>query len=98
MRLADEIAYQDATISSKVLMKNDAGNVTLFAFAGGQELSEHTAPFDAMVLCLEGRATVTVGGEPTVLDAGEAKVMPANIPHAVRAESDFKMLLTMLKG
>jgi len=98
MNLTAEIACQEGTIASKVLMKSPGGNVTLFAFSQGQELSEHTAPFDALVQCLEGNTEVTIGSEVHPLTEGEAILMPANVPHAVMAISDFKMLLTMLKG
>jgi quercetin dioxygenase-like cupin family protein len=98
MRFIDEIACQEGTIASKVMMKSPGGNVTLFAFSTGQELSEHTAPYDALVQCLEGETRVTIAGEAHALAAGEAILMPANVPHAVEAVSDFKMLLTMLKG
>lgn len=92
------IEYQKETIVSKVLMKASGGTVTLFAFAAEQALSEHTAPFDAMVQCLEGEAMVTLAGKPHPLAAGESIIMPANIPHSVTAGTDFKMLLTMIKG
>ena len=93
----DAIEYQQDTIVSKVLMKASGGTVTLFAFGAGQALSEHTAPFDALVQCLEGESVITLGGEPHAVVAGESVIMPANVPHAVNARSDFKMLLTMLK-
>ena len=98
MNLSAEIACQEGTIASKVLMKSPGGNVTLFAFSEGQELSEHTAPFDALVQCLEGQGEVTLAGQVHALNEGEAILMPADIPHAVKAIGDFKMLLTMLKG
>ena len=98
MRLADAIVYADGSIISKQVMKNEAGNVTLFSFAEGQELSEHAAPFDALVQVLEGKAEIRIGEKPVVLDAGEAVIMPAGIKHALRAVGRFKMLLTMVKA
>jgi quercetin dioxygenase-like cupin family protein len=98
LNFCQAIAYQPDTIVSKVLMKASGGTVTLFAFAADQALSEHTAPFAALVQCLEGEATVTLAGVAHPLTAGESIIMPAGIPHAVTAGTDFKMLLTMIKG
>lgn len=91
-------AYQDGAIVSRVLVKGESGNVTLFAFDQGQELSEHTAPFDALVHVLDGEAEVRIAGQPFRLAAGQAIVMPANDPHALRALTRFKMLLTMIRA
>jgi len=96
--LADLVAYQDRSVVSKALMKKDSGNVTLFAFDREQGLSEHTAPFDAMVCVLDGIAEVTVGGVPKVVRQGEMLIMPANVPHALKAVERFKMMLVMLKS
>jgi len=96
-RLADLVAYQDGSIVSRIVLKGETGSVTLFAFDAGQELSEHTAPFDALVQVVEGEAVVTIAGRPHRLGAGEVIVMPAGQPHAVRAAARFKMLLTMLR-
>jgi quercetin dioxygenase-like cupin family protein len=96
-RLAELAAYQEGAIVSRVLVKQPAGSVTLFAFDAAQELSEHTAPFDALVQVLDGEAEVTIGGEPHLLHAGEVVLMPANVPHALRAPTRFRMLLTMLR-
>lgn len=96
-RLSEGVTYQEGSITSKVIMKTRGGNVTLFAFSRGEELSEHTAPFDALVQCLEGEVDVVLGGESNRLEVGEAILMPAGIPHAVRAISDMKMLLTMVR-
>ena len=90
--------YQDSTVVSRVLLKQETGNVTLFAFDRDQELSEHTAPFDALVQVLEGTAEVTIAGEAHTVRAGEMILMPANKPHAIRAVERFKMLLTMIRG
>ena len=98
VRLADLVAYQDGSVVSRKLLKKDAGNVTLFAFAAGQSLSEHTAPFDALVQVLDGEATVRIAGKPYRLAAGDAIVMPANRPHALDAVTPFKMALTMIRS
>jgi quercetin dioxygenase-like cupin family protein len=90
--------YQEGAVVSRQITKAEAGNVTLFAFDEGQELSEHTAPFDALVHILEGEAEVRIGGKPSILGAGDAIVMPAGIPHALRAVHRFKMLLTMIRA
>jgi quercetin dioxygenase-like cupin family protein len=84
-------------IVSRVLARSSGGSVTLFAFAAGQELSEHTAPFDALVQVVTGRLELTIGGAPVPLEEGEIAVMPAQVPHALRAVEDTTMLLTMLR-
>ncbi len=96
--LAQQIVYSEGGIVSKQILKNPAGNVTLFSFDEGQGLSEHTASFDALIQILEGKAEITVGGTPHTLAAGQIIIMPADIPHAVHAVEQFKMLLTMIKG
>jgi quercetin dioxygenase-like cupin family protein len=96
-RVVDLVAYQEGAIVSRVVVKREAGNVTLFAFDAGQELSEHTAPYDALVQVVDGEAMITVAGRPFRLRAGELILMPAREPHAVKAVSRFKMLLTMLR-
>jgi quercetin dioxygenase-like cupin family protein len=88
--------YQDAAVVSRQIAKTESGNVTLFAFDQGQGLSEHTAPFDALVHILEGEAEVVISGSPFRLHSGEAILMPAGEPHALKALTKFKMLLTML--
>jgi quercetin dioxygenase-like cupin family protein len=98
VRLADLVSYQAGSVVSRQLLKKEAGNVTLFAFAAGQSLSEHTAPFDALVQVLDGEATVTVAGRPYSLRTGDAIVMPANRPHALDAVTPFKMALTMIRS
>jgi len=90
--------YQTGAVVSRQITKAEAGNVTLFAFDDGQELSEHTAPFDALVHLLEGEAEVKISGIPFLLKAGEAIIMPADQPHAVKAVKQFKMVLTMIKA
>ena len=96
--LATLVTYQEGSVVSRQITKADAGNVTLFAFDGGQALSEHTAPYDALVHVLEGTAEVLIGGQPFILQAGQAIVMPANVPHALNARTAFKMLLTMIRS
>ena len=93
----DSISYAQGATVSKIVAKNKNGSTTLFSFDKGQNLSEHTAPFDAVVLVLEGTCEITIGGEPNVLSEGQMIVMPANIPHALDALEAFKMLLIMIK-
>ena len=97
-RISGLVAYQEGSVVSRQITKADAGNVTLFAFDVGQELNEHTAPFDALAHILEGEAEFHISGQPYTLIAGDAIIMPANEPHAVKATKQFKMLLTMVKS
>lgn len=92
------IAYADDAVVSKTLHKRQAGNLTLFAFDKGQGLSEHTAPFDAIVHILDGEAQIKIGGTPQTVTKGQMLIMPANISHALTALSRFKMLLVMIRG
>jgi len=92
------IEYQEGSVVSKTLVQQSTGTVTLFAFAKGQGLSEHSAPFNAMVVVLEGKAEIAIAGRPNIVDAGEMIIMPANQPHAVSAVENFKMLLIMIKS
>ncbi|MDD4857602.1 MAG: cupin domain-containing protein, partial [Candidatus Krumholzibacteria bacterium] len=92
--LVDLVAYQEASVVSKTLIEKKAGTVTLFAFAKGQGLSEHTAPFDAMVCVLDGAAEIAIDGNPVTVRQGEMLVMPANKPHALKSIERFKMILT----
>ena len=96
--LVEMVAYQDMSVVSKALIQKKTGTVTLFAFDQGQGLSEHTAPFDAMVLVLDGEAEIIISGHPHRLSPGEMIVMPAHEPHALRAVKRFKMMLTMIKS
>lgn len=98
LNLTSLAKYQTGAVVSRQITKAEGGNVTLFAFDEGQELSEHTAPFDALVHVLEGEAEIKISGKPSLLKAGEAIIMPANQPHAVKAEKKLKMLLTMIKA
>jgi len=97
LRMADLVVYNEGSIVSRQITKADAGNVTLFAFDKDQELSEHTAPFDALVHILEGEAEIRISGTPFILVGGEAIIMPADEPHALKALTQFKMLLTMIR-
>ncbi|MDD5692098.1 MAG: cupin domain-containing protein [Candidatus Omnitrophica bacterium] len=92
------IDYQEGSVVSKELIKKDKGSVTLFAFDKGQGLSEHTAPFDAFVYIIDGKAEITVSGKPQYVSAGESIIMPANKPHSLKAIERFKMLLVMIKA
>ena len=96
--MADLVAYQAGSVVSRVILKKDTGNVTVFAFDQGQGLSEHTTPFDALVQILDGAAEIAVGGTPHDLQAGEMILMPANVPHALKANERFKMALTMIRS
>ena len=95
--LAELVSYQEGSVVSRQITKAEAGNVTLFAFDEGQELSEHTAPFDALVHVVEGEAEILISGKSFRLKRGDVIIMPANEPHAVKAIGQFKMLLTMIR-
>ncbi len=96
--LASLIGYQEGSVVSRTIIDKDAGTVTLFAFDEGQGLSEHTAPYDAMVYVLDGIAEVIITGKPIMLRPGEMTIMPASQPHALTAKTRFKMLLVMVKA
>ena len=98
LHIAELVTYQDGSVVSRQITKADAGNVTLFAFDKDQELSEHTAPFDALVHILDGDAEIKISGKAYNLNTGDAIIMPANEPHALRALTRFKMLLTMIRN
>ena len=93
----NSIAYADKAVVSKHVLKTETSNISLFAFDQGEGLSEHTAPFDAVVYIVDGKADILINGESNVLEAGETIIMPANIPHALTAIEKFKMVLTMIK-
>lgn len=95
--LAEAVEYAEGGIVSKTLLDKSSGTLTLFAFDAGQGLSEHTSPYDATVHILDGRARLIIGGETVDAKAGELVIMPANVPHDVRAEERFKMLLIMIR-
>ena len=96
--LAHHVEYANESVVSKTLLKIETGNITLFAFDEGQGLSEHTAPFDAVVYILDGKAEITIGGRPQTVVAGQLLIMPANVAHALHAKQRFKMLLVMIRG
>ncbi len=96
--IADLIDYQDGSVVSRTLIDKKTGTVTLFAFDNGQGLSEHTAPYDALVYILDGEVEITISGKPLRLKQGEMTIMPANKQHALTAKTKFKMLLTMIKS
>ncbi len=96
--MVELVKYQENSIVSKLLMNKDTGSVTLFAFDKGQQLSEHTAPFDALVYILAGEAEIRISGEKFLLEEGKMIIMPANKPHAVSAVKKFKMMLIMIKS
>ncbi|HOV97962.1 MAG TPA: cupin domain-containing protein [Bacteroidota bacterium] len=98
IRLSDLADYQEGAVVSRTIIDKKAGTVTFFAFDEGQGLSEHTAPFDAMVYILDGEAEVVISGKPLCLKEGEMVIMPANQPHALRALKKFKMILTMIRS
>ena len=96
--IAGFVAYQDGAVVSREIIRKPAGNVTLFAFGEGQGLSEHTAPFDALVQVLEGEAEIMVSGQPHHMRGGEMIFLPACQPHALKAIQRFKMMLTMIRS
>jgi len=97
-RLVDLVDYQEESVVSRTLVDRKTGSVTLFAFDEGQGLSEHTAPFDALVYLLDGEAEIVISGKPLRLKEGEMVIMPANEPHALEAVKRFKMVLTMIRS
>jgi len=97
-RLVDLVAYQTGSVVSRTIIDKKTGTVTLFSFGEGQGLSEHTAPFDALVYLLDGEAEISISGKPFHLREGEMIIMPANQPHALNAVKGFKMLLTMIRS
>lgn len=97
-RLESLIGYAPDSIVSKTIIDRPVGSITLFAFDQGQKLSEHTAPYDAVVQIVDGRARLTIGGQDKDVAAGDLIIMPANVPHAVTATERFKMLLTMIRA
>lgn len=98
IRLVDLADYQEGSVVSRTIIESKAGTVTFFAFDEGQGLSEHTAPFDALVYLLEGEAEITISGKLVDVKGGEMVMMPANEPHALRAPKRFKMILTMMRS
>jgi quercetin dioxygenase-like cupin family protein len=95
--LADQVSYQEGSVVSRKILGGKRGNVTLFAFAAGEGLTEHTSPYAALVVVLEGEASIRVGGEERSVQAGQAITLPATVPHALDARQPFKMLLVMIR-
>jgi len=98
VNLASLVEYQAGSVVSREVVKKPTGTVTVFAFDAGQGLSEHTAPFDALVYLLDGEAEITIGGRPIAVRVGDMVIMPANQPHALKAVKRFKMLLVMIRS
>jgi len=98
LQLTELAAYQDGAVVSRTLVNQQTCTVTLFAFDAGQELSEHTTPYAALVEVLDGETRITLAGQPFDLKAGEAIIVPAHQPHAVKAVTKFKMMLTMMRS
>ncbi len=98
IKLTDLVDYQEGSVVSRTIIDKETGTVTLFAFDEGQGLSEHTAPFDALVYLLDGEAQIFISGKPLRLKEGEIVIMPANQPHALKAVKKFKMILTMIRS
>ncbi len=96
--LVNLVDYQNDSVVSKTMVNKPAGTITLFAFDKGQSLSEHTAPYDALVYLLDGQGEILVDGKSSNLETGEIIMMPANVPHAVKAKQKFKMMLVMIKS
>jgi quercetin dioxygenase-like cupin family protein len=96
-KLIDSIGYQSKSIVSKQIIKKPNGNVTLFAFGKNESLTEHTSPYEALVQIVEGKMTITIGGQPYDVEEGEFILLPPNIPHGLVALENTKMLLTMIK-
>jgi quercetin dioxygenase-like cupin family protein len=97
LKLSELIEYQDGSVVSREIISKKTGTVTLFAFDSGQGLSEHTAPFDATVFCLEGEGEVTISGKSNMVKKDEMIIMPADLPHSLKANTRFKMLLIMIR-
>ena len=97
-KFSDKVDYSSDGIVSKKIIHKQTGNITLFAFDKGQELSEHSTPFDALVQIMDGKGSIVINGKDYFLESGQSIIMPANVPHAVKAPEKFKMLLTMIKG
>ncbi len=97
-KLEELVSYQEGSVVSRTLIDKETGTVTLFAFDEGEGLSEHTAPYDALVYVYDGEAEITISGEPHTVRKGETIIMPANDPHALRATTPFKMMLVMIRS
>jgi quercetin dioxygenase-like cupin family protein len=98
IKLIDLLDYQEGSVVSREIIRKDTGTVTIFAFDKGEGLSEHTAPFDAMVQIIDGKAEITISGNKNILEKGDMIIMPANDPHALLALERYKMILTMIRS
>ncbi|HSO26148.1 MAG TPA: cupin domain-containing protein [Methanobacteriaceae archaeon] len=98
LAIEDLIDYQEGSVVSREIVRKETGTVTIFAFDKGEGLSEHSAPFDAMVQIVDGKALITIGGEENIVQKGEMIIMPANVPHALHAVEKYKMILTMIRS
>jgi quercetin dioxygenase-like cupin family protein len=98
LKIEDLIEYQEGAVVSREIIRKGTGTVTIFAFDKGEGLSEHTAPFDAMVQVIDGKAEITISGNKNILEKGDMIIMPANEPHALNAVERFKMVLTMIRS
>jgi quercetin dioxygenase-like cupin family protein len=98
LTMSELVSYQDGSVVSKTLIDKKIGTLTMFSFGAGQGLSEHTVPYDAFVQVVDGEAEVTISGEPHTVRAGQMIIMPANIPHELKAVKPFKMLLVMIRA
>lgn len=96
--LNDSVEYSDHGIVSKTVLKKETGNISVFSFDKGEGLSEHTAPFDAMIMVIDGKGEIIIGGQTFNLDAGQSIIMPGNVPHSVTAVEKFKMILIMIRS
>lgn len=97
--LSDSVEYAEGGIVSKTVLKRETGNISVFSFAKGEGLTEHTSPFDAVIVGLDGKGEVVIAGNPNIVEAGQLIIMPRNIPHAVNAAAEnFKMMLIMIRS
>lgn len=96
--LGDSVEYSEGGIVSKTVLKRETGNISVFSFAKGEGLTEHTSPFDAVIVGIDGRGEVVIAGNPNNVEAGQLIIMPRNIPHAVNAVENFKMMLIMIRS
>lgn len=95
---AESVEYSSGSVVSKTIVKKPAGNITLFAFDEGEGLAEHSSPHEALVQLLDGKAEIIIGGTPNLVQTGQSIILPANIPHSLKAIEKFKMMLTMIKS
>lgn len=98
LTIEDLIDYQEGSVVSREIVRKDTGTVTIFAFDKGEGLSEHSAPFDAVVQIVDGTANISIGGEENTVKKGQMIIMPANVPHALHAVEKYKMILTMIRS